>query len=283
LAAEKQISLALGAGGLAKGYAHIGVIRVLEAAGYQVRAIAGSSVGALSGALYAAGYTPDELEAMAQESSSGQIQRRASGERASLRGLASVEAMLRHRLSNCSFSQLERRFAVAATEFDTGRETVFQSGDVADAVLATIAIPVVFPPRQIDGRTYVDGSLVNPVPVALARSLAPGLPVVAVVLNPPISSENIVPAPGFVRLPAFLASALRNLRWAKMARIYARSIDISLKYLGHLRLEYERPDVIIRPDVFEIGLLDQPDVHEIVLRGERAAQAALPQIEALFA
>jgi NTE family protein len=120
--------------------------------------------------------------------------------------------------------------------------------------------------------------VLNPVPVDVARWLAPGLPVVAVVLSPPLESWDGVEKPRLLTTLPFLANYIGRLRVAQAFNIFLRSVDIAGAMMTELRLQLEKPDVIIRPDVPQIGLLDRVDVHQVAQLGEQAAIQALPAL-----
>lgn len=273
----KEITVALGGGG-AKGAAHIGVLRVLEREGFKIRAIAGTSAGGLWGAFYAAGFSPDEIERRMNAVDRTTLYQRRPGDGPAMLGLAGVEMLVRTNLEDCSFSDLRIPFAVTAVDLDTAEPVIIQEGNVADAVLATIAVPGIFPPRRWGNRLLIDGGVLDPVPVALARRLAPGLPVVAVVLSPPVK-EWVTPSPPrlLASLP-FISGYLSRMRLAQAFNIFLRSVDIAGAMLTDLRLEMEQPEVIIRPPVPHIGLLDDVEISEVTRLGEEGAIKALPQL-----
>jgi NTE family protein len=272
-----DITLALGGGG-AKGNAHIGVLRVLDREGFRIRAIAGTSAGGLWGSLYAAGYTPDEIEAELSQIDHDTIYDRSAGDGPAMLGLAGVRKILREKLGKLNFNQLRVPFAVTAVDIDRAELVILRDGPVMEAVLATIAVPGVFPPKRIDGRMLVDGGVLDPVPVALARSLAPGLPVVAVVLSPKMNDWMGPEKPRLFESLPFLSQYIARLRVAQAFNIFVRSVDIGGVMMTELRLQVDRPDVIIRPDVPRIGLLDRVDVTHVARLGERATEAALPHL-----
>jgi NTE family protein len=273
----KDITLALGGGGI-KGHAHIGVLRVLDREGYQVRAIAGTSAGGLWGVFYAAGFTPDEIEEQMAAADWANLYRRGSDEGPAMLGLSGVELVLREALGNCRFEDLRIPFAVTAVDINSGEEVILRHGNVVDAILATIAVPGVFPPAQYHGRMLIDGGVLDPVPVNLARALMPRLPVVAVALSPPLSDwEQPTPVRLLDSLP-FLSTYIARLRIAKALNIFLRSVDIAGAMLTDLRLQIERPDVIIRPNVGNIGFLDEVDPRQVAKLGEEAAEAVLPAL-----
>jgi NTE family protein len=274
----KEISLALGGGG-SKGNAHIGVLRVLDRQGFSVRALAGTSAGGLWGSLYAYGYDPDEILERAAEIDHRVLYQRDPQDGPAIMGVAGVRHILTEAMGDSTFDDLRIPFAVTAVDLDTAERVVICSGKVVDAVMATIAVPGIFPPARLDGRTLVDGGILDPVPVSTARALAPGAPVAAVVLSPPVDEWAGAEKPRLLdSLPVF-SRYIARLRIAKAFNIFLRSIDISGAMLTELLLLYDRPDVIIRPAVPHIGLLDAVEVGTVAALGERAAELALPELE----
>ncbi|HEY9153204.1 MAG TPA: patatin-like phospholipase family protein [Anaerolineales bacterium] len=271
-----DISLALGAGG-AKGNAHIGVLRQLEKHGFRVRAIAGTSFGGVVGAVYAAGYSIDELEEIFARADQRHLYGHRPQDNASLYGLAGVEKWLIDALGDRTFADLKIPFAVVAIDLNSAHEVVLREGCVRDAILATIAIPTIFSPFRVDGMELVDGGTFDPVPVSVARSLAPHLPVVAVVLGNPIGEPAQMPFK--LPIPDPIVQQLTRLRITQALGVFMRSMDVSDRLLTDLRLKIDKPDVIIRPDVADIGLLDMVDVHEVAKRGEAAFEAVLPELK----
>ncbi len=272
-----DISLALGAGG-AKGNSHIGVLRQLEKHGFHVRAIAGTSFGGVVGAFYAAGYSIDELEEIFAGADQQHLYGRRLQDNASLYGLAGIEQWLIAALGDRTFADLKIPFAVVAVDLVSAHEVILCEGRLCDAILSTIAVPGIFSPFRVDGMELVDGGLFDPVPVSIARSLAPHLPVVAVVLANPIGEAARLPAFKFP-FPAPIAQQLTRLRITQALGVFMRSLDVSDRLLTDLRLKIDKPDAIIRPDVADIGLLDVVDVHEVAKRGEAAFESALPQLK----
>jgi NTE family protein len=273
-----DISLALGGGG-SRGYAHIGVLRCLEQAGFRIRAVAGTSAGGIVAAAYSAGYTPNQMEAIFSDVDQYKLFARTPEDGPGILGLAGAAKFFDGFFGKRSFSDLNIPAAVVAVDLDGGREVVIDHGQVVDAILATIAVPGVFPPKRYDESLLVDGAVLNPVPVCVARSMAPSLPVVAVVLDirtEATSGLKSIHLP--VQVPAPLVKRLTRTRIAQAFDIFLQSVDVGSRKLAELRLIIDHPDVIIRPDVGEIGLLDEVDVHKIVAEGERAAEKVLPEL-----
>ena len=278
-----DITLALGGGG-AKGNSHIGVIRRLEKEGFRVRGVAGTSFGGLIAVLYALGYAPDKIEETFASLDQTQFYGHLPNDGPSLIGLAGVTRLLEEMIGDTTFEDLKLPCVLTAVDLKSGSEVLLKKGRVVDAMLATIAMPGIFPARYIDGLELVDGGTLDPVPVVPARMLAPRLPVVAVVLTQPMG----VP-PQTWRLPferywigRMVSRVLSKTRYDSVWDIFSRSLDITSRAVTQYRLEMDRPEVIIRPQVYDIDTLDLVDVHEVAKRGEEAVEAALPQLRSLF-
>ena len=273
-----EVTLALGGGGV-KGYAHLGVMRALQAKGIKICSIAGTSIGGLMGALYAAGVDLDEARERLKVLDQSKLYTRRPGDGPSLIGMGGVIDVLKEPLGDLRFEDLPIPLAMTAVDIKSGQPIVLNRGSLIEAILATTAIPGIFPSRTWGDREVVDGGILNPVPVAVARSLAPRLPVVAVVLSPAMSNwTEERPLPNLLaHIP--LMSRVAKLRFAQSIRLFLRSIDITGSMLADLRLQIEKPEVIIRPIVHQIGLVDTVNIPELVDLGFQAAEAALPQLK----
>ncbi|MBI5825725.1 MAG: patatin-like phospholipase family protein [Chloroflexi bacterium] len=274
-----DITLALGGGG-SKGNSHIGVIRRLEKEGYKIRSVAGTSFGGLVGILYAAGYSPQEIQAAFEGVEQSRLYGRTSEDGPSLLGLDGVRKLLEKLLGEKTFNDLRIPAAVPAVDINSGGEVIISSGCLKDAILATIALPGIFPLHRMNGWDLTDGGVLNPVPVSVARMLSPGLPVVAVVLNDPMDKPlrpHKIPVPGI--LPKTIAERLTRMTLAQSLDIFLRSVDVSSRALAYYRLELEKPEIIIRPAVHHISLLDKIVVADVVQLGEQATEEILPQLK----
>ena len=278
-----DITLALGGGG-AKGNSHIGVIRRLEKEGFRIQGVAGTSFGGLIAVLYALGCSPDQIEELFASVDQTQFYGHAPNDGPSLIGLAGVTRLFEERIGDKTFADLKLPCVLTAVDLKSGQEVLLNKGRLVDAMLATIAMPGVFPARYIDGLELVDGGTLDPVPVAPARMLAPRLPVVAVVLTTPMG----IPAQSW-RLPfqkywagRIVSKLLSKMKYDTVWDIFSRSLDITSRAMTQYRLEVDRPEIIIRPQVHDIDTLDIVDVHEVARRGEAAVEAALPQLRGLF-
>jgi NTE family protein len=273
-----KISIAL-AGGGSKGMAHLGVLSRLEQEGVQIEAIAGTSMGGIVGAFYAAGRSPDWIINYFQSLELSQLFSRHTKNTPSLLGMDGIRQMLDENFGDLTIKDLSIPLAVTAVDLNLGQEAVLTDGRVVDALLATSAIPGIFPPQIINDHTLVDGGLVDPVPVAPARALAPRLPVVAVVLSRPLGVP-ITPldTPTALRRSRIMRY-LERLRYVQAFNMYINTLEAASRTLTELHLKLDHPDVVIRPDVFDIGVLDPVDIEEVAQRGWRATEMALPKLD----
>ena len=284
-----RLGLALG-GGSARGWAHIGVIRALEEAGLVPTVVAGCSIGAVVGGCYAAGRL-DRLEAFARSLTRGRVVRLVDP-RLPGSGLIAGNRLRRRLLTDLGDRRIEAlriAFGCVATEFKTGREVALMEGSLVESVRASYAIPGLFPPVDLSGQLLMDGTLVNPVPVALARRLGADV-VVCVNLNGDVGGPVIheVPAPpprrDFLRavrgrLPG-LSRTPPEAPLPGIARVVLDAFNITQDRISRARLERDPPDVAIGPDVAAFGLFDFHRAADGIALGHRAARAALPQIRA---
>ncbi|MDP4005859.1 patatin-like phospholipase family protein [Methylobacterium sp. NEAU K] len=286
-----RVGLALG-GGSARGWAHIGVIRALEEAAIHPTVVAGCSIGAVVGACYAAGRL-DRLETFARALTKrrvvGLIDPRLPGS-----GLIAGNRLRKRLFADLGARRIEDlpiRFGCVATEFGSGQEVSLIEGPAVEAVRASYAIPGLFPPVTYEGRVLMDGTLVNPVPVALARALGADL-VICVNLNGDTGGPVVHEAPAPVprrslfqvvrgRLPGF-DRAEPEIPVPGIARVVLGAFNITQDRISRARLERDPPDVAIGPDVADFGLFDFHKAAEGIAIGHRAARAALPRIRAVL-
>ncbi|MCD6061311.1 MAG: esterase, partial [Moraxellaceae bacterium] len=170
---EPVIAVALGGGG-AKGFAHIGVLKVLESHGIRPRIVTGTSAGSFVGSMYASGKTPYELQEVAFKLEEADIRDLTLSLQGFIEGQRRQDYVNRQ-VGNRPIQQLPIRFAAVATVMDTGRKAAFITGNTGQAVRASCSIPNVFQPAVIQGKRYVDGGLVSPVPVSTARDMGADL------------------------------------------------------------------------------------------------------------
>lgn len=278
-----DVTLALGGGG-AKGNAHIGVIRRLEKEGVRIKAIAGTSFGGLVAVFYSLGYSPDKIEEIFASTDQTQLYGHTPNDGPSLIGSAGVRRLLEQTIGDRTFDDLKLPCVLTAADLKSGNEVFLSKGRLVDSILATIAIPGIFPPQHIDGLELVDGGTLDPVPVTPARMLAPRLPVVAVALNMPMGAPTQAWNIPFRKAWAWsiLYPILSKMKYTSVWDVFSRSLDITARAMTQYRLEVDRPEVIIRPQVLHIDTLDIVDVREVAKLGEEAVEAAMPQLRGLF-
>lgn len=251
------IGLALG-GGASKGFAHIGVIKVLQENHIPISVVTGTSAGAIVGSLYAAGMSPDRMELEAQILGKTALVDPVISTTGFIKG-QKLQNYINQKVNNKPIQAFPKTFAAVATEFGTGRMAVFNRGNAGQAVRASASIPNVFQPTVISGKRYVDGGLVAPVPVSAARRMG----------------ANVVIAVDISAKPAKLSDSG-----------FFSYLDQSLNIMSAaaLRNELKQADVVIRPQVQRLGSVGGFDEKEQAVQlGEQAARAALPQIRAVLA
>ena len=246
-----KIAIALG-GGAARGFAHIGVIKVLEAQGINPDIVVGTSAGAVVGALYAAGNNGFELQKLAHKLDDTKISDWSVPDRGVLKG-EGLQKFVNDAVANRPIEALKRPFAAVATDLHSGDAILFRSGNTGMAVRASAAVPGVFKPVAINGHEYVDGGLSSLVPTRFARQLG----------------ADVVIAIDISARPA--------------NRPVRGTLDVLLQtytIMGQNLARYELKDaeVVIRPQVGAVGSADFQARHDAILEGEKAAQAALPKI-----
>lgn len=274
-----DVSVALGGGG-SKGFTHVGVLRSLQKEGFRIRAAAGTSFGGIVAALFAAGYSPDAIEEIFCRVDQNRLYARGHHDGPSLLGLIGVTKWLDETLGDCTFRDLQLPCALTAVDLAGGRELVMDEGNVRDAVLASISLPGIFPSVHSEEMELVDGGVTNPIPVSAARKLAPGLPVVAVILTRPLGEPARrwkMPMPSL--LPRPIAERINRTNFAQAMDVYMRAMEVSSRALAQYRLAADAPEVVVRPQVKDIDLLQVIDPHEMALRGEEALQAVLPELK----
>jgi NTE family protein len=269
--------LALGGGG-ARGAAHIGVLRVLEREGIPLGPIAGTSIGGVVAVLYAAGHTPDQIGTLMSQLDPDLL--KLDPERRALFSLERIRPRLEEVLGEVRLEQLARPCAVVAVDVDHGEEVIITTGPAVEAILATGAVPGLFPPVRLLGRVLVDGGILNPVPVNAVRQLG-ATEIIAVNINSNRSRPH-TEIGGVVALPALGGGKplMELFPWRDAIRLYSKASMITTIELAERRLAMEQPTIIIRPAVGDVGILDTETIPAGIMAGEAATLAALPQIKA---
>ncbi|QLG88452.1 patatin-like phospholipase family protein [Chitinibacter bivalviorum] len=246
-----RIGLALG-GGAAKGFAHIGVIKMLEANGIKIDIVSGTSAGSVVGSLYASGMDAFALQEKAVALDESQIRDVNLIGGGLVKG-QKLQDYVNQQIGNRPFEKLAKPFAAVATDLDNGNRTVFNRGNVGQAVRASSSIPGIFSPAIIAGHKYVDGGVVSPVPVDAAREMGANF-VIAVDISAKANGKSSTSTLGMMN----------------------QAIVIMGQKLGEQELA--RADVVITPKVGKIGAADFDQKNVAILEGEKAALAALPLI-----
>lgn len=290
-----KIGLALGAGA-ARGWTHLGIIDGLEALGIKIDIVTGCSIGAYVGAAYASGNLP-KLKEWAFELSDWQVLR-LLGVGISRGGLASGEQvfkLLADEFSAAHFNEMQKPFALTATDLYSGREVIFKEGEVVEAVRASCAIPALFPPVKFNGRWLVDGAVVNPVPVNLCRSLGADF-VIAVNLSADFRPEMLdkntqAHIKAQQKTDETLAKNQSFLRsWFSpepkddaptppgIMSVMSNSLDIMQARVTRSRLAGDPPDILIEPHLRDVGLLEFEKAQELYAAGKEAVDRLEKQI-----
>lgn len=246
------VALALGSGG-ERGFAHIGVIKALEANGIGVDIVVGTSSGSVVGALYAGGYKSDELEQLALKLDQAQLNDFELSKRGYIRG-EQLQDFINRALKNRSIEQLNKSFVAIATQLGSGNAVAFNRGNTGMAVRASSSIPGIFHPVLINGEEYVDGDLKKPVPVSVSREMGADIVIAVDISQQP--KDN--PAPQDII--DTLTQSIRIMRQSILAR------------------ELESAQIVIRPAIGQTPEIDTASKKLLIKNGEDATIAALPQI-----
>jgi len=247
-----KIALVLGAGA-ARGFAHLGVLKVLESNKIPIHMIVGTSAGSFVGSLYAYGFNAFELQKLSFGIERDDIIDFTIPDNGFIKG-EKLEAYINRIVRNTPIEKLRIPFYAVAADLRSGREVVFGIGNTGTAVRASCSIPGIFVPAVISGRMYVDGGVVSPVAVEAARKLGADV-VIAVDLSG--GAEASAPT-------GTIETILQS---------------ISIMYSKLAAIQLAKADAVIRPKVAYIGSADFSRRHEAVLEGEKAALEALPNIQ----
>ena len=293
-----RFGLVLGSGS-ARGWAHIGVIRTLQEAGFKPDIICGTSIGALVAAAYALDQLDnleDWVRGLSWQDVVGFLDISFNG--GLIKGTKLID-FLRGNLEAKDIEELDIPYGAVATDLQTGREIWLQQGSVFDAVRASIALPGLFTPARHDGRYVIDGGLVNPVPVSLARAMGADV-VVAVDLNADLVGRHTnaggrtasrpvsegIAGKMLARLQQGIASILpgevSSASGPSMLDVLSASINIMQVRITRSRLAGEPADVLLTPRLSNLELLDFHRGNDAIAAGAQAAEDALSDIEAIL-
>ena len=262
---RKKVGLAL-SGGAARGLAHIGVLSVLRQEGIPIDMIAGTSAGAVFGAIYASNLDAGLLKKQALELNwrNLTVLDPSFFKSGLIKGRRMTNMFASYLGENIQFSDLKIPFACAATDIDTGEAVVIDRGPVPEALRASISLPGIFTVVKLEGRRLADGGLTTPVPVSLARRLGADF-VIAV---------NVMPT------AAGRSGMIKTYKEPGIVQVMLQSLFITTYSLALSNVK--DADIVIEPDTIDIGPVDFKKVKEIIRRGEQAAYSAIPGIKSLL-
>lgn len=253
---QLRVGLAL-SGGAARGYAHIGVLKVLDEAGIKIDCLAGTSMGALVGAFYCSGMKIKVMERIARAGGGTGWVDFAFSRMGLIKG-DKVEQIVYLLTRRATFDAMAIPFAVVAADLYSGEKVVFREGLVCRAVRASISIPGYFVPLELNEMMLVDGGVVDRIPVDVVRDMGASF-IIAVDTG----------------------TYLRNARFSSVLDVVTRSFDIMQQEI--CRLQLTNADLVIAPDLGEIAPSQFEKVAEAIDAGERAAREALPELMTLLA
>lgn len=250
------IGLALG-GGMARGCAHVGVLREFEKHQIPIDLIAGTSVGSLIGGAYASGLSPDQVETLALNISWSDLGR-ATVSMLGFYNSARTEDYVRKHFPVTEFEKTRIPFGAVATDLQTGRMVVFTEGSLPLAIRASCAMPVFYTPVMVNGRMMVDGGLVGHIPASVARMMGADI-VIAVDIN---SQHLPIPQP------------------TNLFTIMSQSLSI----MGRTAVTYlhSDADVVVIPQIEHVRPDDLSKAAEMIAAGEEAARRLIPKIKRLL-
>lgn len=251
-----KIALVLGAGA-SKGFAHIGVLKILETSKVPIHMIVGTSVGSFVGSLYAYGYDSYALQKIALSLERSDVGELTIPDNGFLKG-ERLRDYINTKVRQSPIEKFKIPFYAVATDIKTGEGAVFNTGNTGMAVQASCAIPGVFQPARFSGASYVDGGVVKPLAVDVARTFGADV-VIAVDISSGI--DSVVPT--------------------STTETIMKSIQIMYNKMSQIPIS--QADVVIRPNVSFVGSADFSRRNEAIMEGEKAALAAMPAVNALLA
>jgi NTE family protein len=262
-----KIALALG-GGAARGFAHVGVIKALEAQGIVPDIVVGTSAGSVVGALYASGLSGFQIQELSMSMEEEEVldgsgvyrciaETVLSDKRGCIKGQA-LQDFINKNIGYRPIEKLKKTFGAVATDLRTGEMVVFRSGNTGQAVRASSSVPVFFEPVSIGGRDYVDGGLVAPVPASVARSLGADFVIAVDISDRPQDRPT---------------TGMTDILWQTF-NIFGQTIN---------RHEQSKADIVVRPVTSGLPATDASARNKAVLEGEKAVAAILPELRARLA
>lgn len=312
---KPKVGIAL-SGGAVRGISHIGILKVLERENIPINFIAGTSIGALIGALYACGIKINEIEQMAKTAKWKELVDFTIPKDGLIAG-KKIENYIKNILPNKNFEELSIPLSIIATDLNSGEKVIFDRGNVINAIRASISVPGVFEPLIDNNSIFVDGSLVDPIPVDIVKSMGSEI-VIAVDLTIDMNQiylsgikkeeseftrfferefisteisylkdflkENKIKLPFLVRglLSTRTIMNILTSKEVKIVKYTIRSLDILSNQFAKEKLKYPYIDVIIKPEFHGIEWTEFDKTEECIKSGEIAAEEVIPKINRLL-
>lgn len=277
---QPKLGLTLGGGG-ARGGAHVGVLRVLDEIGYRPDVVTGTSIGGVIAALVGAGWSVDEIERLAHDTPFDEllnIGRNGDG----LLGNEALKEMLCGFFGDADLEDLPIRTGLVAADLVNNQPVLLERGPVVTAVLATTAVPGLFPAVRLEGRRFVDGGILSNVPTRAAYMLGAERLVAVDVGGHMDLGLALNDVGNFSRRLQRVLYWLLNLSKRQTAfDVFIQSTILSYNALVQYELAAYPPDVLIRPDIPNVGLMSMERLPETIEPGEAAAREAAPAIQQL--
>ena len=302
---KNVIGLALGSGG-ARGLAHIGVIKALEENHIPINVITGTSIGAFIGGIYASGIDANAMEKIIRDVNKVMVAKIMIPKLFSPGFIDNkrVIAFIKEIVGDVRIENLKIPFACVATDMITGREVIFNKGPLADAIMASIAIPTIFQPVILKNQYLLDGGLSNPLPISIAKEMKVNK-IIAVNVSPnperitqKLKSKRTKEARQVMKMfPALFSNLLTEgkklisknelkkeidktqLYSPTLMNVFLQSISISTNNLINQQIRHARPDILISPKIEDFDMLEFYKGTEIVKCGHSAAQKAIGEIK----
>ena len=264
--ARKKIGLVLG-GGSAKGFAHIGVLRVLEKNNVPIDMVSGTSIGSIVGALHCLGYSSFEIEDLIKGVSWRKLLDLNLPKKGLIKGIK-IESILREMFKDKRFSELNKPLFVTATDILNKQEIVFNKGDVTRAVRASISIPGIFNPVENNGRVLVDGGVLDNLPIEILKKN--GAEIIIAVNLENLENKKVVYEQAVV--------GENNLDLPNIFTIISGAINLAEQEKTRVLLSKINEEIILNPDVREVGYKDFQKLEIGIRKGVLEAEKKLGEI-----
>lgn len=269
---DRKVGLALSSGA-AKGLAHIGVLEVLEKEGIPVNMIAGTSMGAIIGAMYAQGKNASQIKEVALDLGWKKLAHllALTPPKTGFLSGRKIKARLKEIIGEVDFADLRMPFACVATDIMTGEEVVIKQGPVLEAVIASMSLPVIFKAARWQGRYLVDGGVVNPVPVSVLKDMGADF----------ITAVNVITKPSDRAGNAHLEERVqKETGEVKEPGIFSMMMQlVNVASYQVVKSSLSGADIVIEPEVVGIGFGDFRRARECIYQGELAAQDSVQEIK----